>query len=1024
MKAYLVRIFLCLLTCALVGGLAAARTIEFETTEVTAADVALSPDGQWLIFTMLGHLFRLPVEGGTAEQLTFGPYYDTDPVFSPDGPEGSGRVAFVSDRDGSEGNVFVLELATGEITQLTQEPWAARPAWTPDGQTIVYLRFERDVPGVVPMPWHSFEAGDTVPSVIRRVPLTGGEPETLRAPPQIIGSLFYLSENRLAWTVIEREHGSHNWTTRIEVRAPQGTVSVLATLKGYAAPLIPSPAGEGLYCRRFFPLPSWYTPPVDDLLFVSLPEGSEKLIFRLSRPHGAAPQFAVTADDKAVYLGEAGRLWKISLSDGVQEPIPFRARVRLEVQDPVPPPKWAPAAPGSSGPPRSVLSPRLSPDGRTLVFGAMGYLWQQPLDGSAEAQRLFAGSAFEWAPALSPDGRQLAFVHGEYGKEEVRVYDFESGQTRTLASGSGDLDDPSWSSDGQRLVYLDDDANRVVAVNLKDGKKEQLAETAWWQDARPHFSADGQSLYLSVHPTRTAIGTLYRLPLKEKAKPEPVTQLARYLSHALVSPDGNWLAFQRNTEIWVAPLAAEPIKEKDVRRLSLEGGDTFAFTPDGAAVIYSAGNRVWRHPLAGGEREEIPIRLELSRPVPPPVLLRRVRVLDFPPKAGPAGTSGGFGSETSLYIEQGRIRWIGSERGRRLPRETVILDADGRFAIPGLFDMHWHGAGGSQLQAAALAYGVTSVSEPAGRLSWLNTLADRGEASSDPVPRYFFSGTPFSSWPSHLQIFSEDDARTYVRLWKERGAHFLKVWYPLSWPLQRAIAEEARRQGLPIVGHAQKGFEVIIKNVTLGKARLEHTTTPGRFYDDMLQLLAAAGTYWDPTLVTRGTNLLMRDEPERLADPKLRAFTPAWQIRLAQTAAYNDGLRAIGENEFRGRWVVQLASVRAAHERGVKLTVGTGAGNPGISWGPHLHWELEFFVQAGIPPLDVLRIATQEGAAAVGAEDHLGTLEVGKLADIVLLDANPLEDIKNTQTTWRVFKGGWLFDPEKLRPPVSTSPDE
>ena len=76
MKAYLVRIFLCLLTCALVGGLAAARTIEFETTEVTAADVAFSPDGQWLIFTMLGHLFRLPVEGGTAEQLTFGPYYD------------------------------------------------------------------------------------------------------------------------------------------------------------------------------------------------------------------------------------------------------------------------------------------------------------------------------------------------------------------------------------------------------------------------------------------------------------------------------------------------------------------------------------------------------------------------------------------------------------------------------------------------------------------------------------------------------------------------------------------------------------------------------------------------------------------------------------------------------------------------------------------------------------------------------------------------------------------------------------
>ena len=134
MKAYLVRIFLCLLTCALLAGLAAARTIEFETTEVTAADVALSPDGQWLIFTLLGHLFRLPVAGGTAEQLTFGPYYDSDPVFSPDG----NRVAFVSDRDGSEGNIFVLELPTGQITQVTHESWAGRPTWTPDGKGMVY----------------------------------------------------------------------------------------------------------------------------------------------------------------------------------------------------------------------------------------------------------------------------------------------------------------------------------------------------------------------------------------------------------------------------------------------------------------------------------------------------------------------------------------------------------------------------------------------------------------------------------------------------------------------------------------------------------------------------------------------------------------------------------------------------------------------------------------------------------------------------------------------------------------------
>jgi imidazolonepropionase-like amidohydrolase len=237
--------------------------------------------------------------------------------------------------------------------------------------------------------------------------------------------------------------------------------------------------------------------------------------------------------------------------------------------------------------------------------------------------------------------------------------------------------------------------------------------------------------------------------------------------------------------------------------------------------------------------------------------------------------------------------------------------------------------------------------------------------------------------------------------------------------VHRAVAEEARRQGLPVVGHGTK-VEEITKSVTLGYAVLEHTTAPNRLYDDVLQMLALAGTRWDPTLADRGgAALLLRDEPERLADAKLRAFTPEWRIRWAQTAS---PFKAVGDKALRGSWVEQLAGVRAAHRRGVKLQAGTDAGaDPECLPGSSLHWELEHFAQAGIPPLEVLRIATLEGAAAVGAEEDLGTLEPGKLADLVLLEANPLEDIKNTQTIWRVIKGGWLFDPDKLRPPASAS---
>jgi tricorn protease-like protein len=453
------------------------RTIEFETSEVTSPDVTLSPDGQRLIFTMLGHLFRMPVGGGTAEQVTFGPSYDDEPVFSPDGR----RVAFVSDRDGSEGNVFVLELATGAITQVTHESSAGRPTWAPDGQAIVYLSFLRPArhspqphkigPNPVPTP----------EALVRRVAVSGGVPETLSPEPRLFRSVFYLPDGRVAWTVIERQTGSTSdrWDffpdaiTRIEVLDPGRTVSTL----------------------RMSIRPPYYR---EDLLFVPLPHGKERRITTLTRHRGWTPRFAVAADNSSMYLVEVGRLWKVAVASGAREPIAFNAHVRLEIYDPGPVEKPTLTPPGSPAPPRSVLYPVLSPDGRMLVFGAAGYLWEQPLDGGS-AQRLFQGNGFEEWPAFSPDGRQLAFVHREPGKEpKIRVFDFESRQPR-IVGFRGEHWPPSWNRDGKRLVFGDyeDDTDRVVALNLSDGTKERLLAFDSFRSPRPQFSADGQAPYHS-----------------------------------------------------------------------------------------------------------------------------------------------------------------------------------------------------------------------------------------------------------------------------------------------------------------------------------------------------------------------------------------------------------------------------------------------------------------------------------------------------------------------------------------------
>jgi hypothetical protein len=329
--------------------------------------------------------------------------------------------------------------------------------------------------------------------------------------------------------------------------------------------------------------------------------------------------------------------------------------------------------------------------------------------------------------------------------------------------------------------------------------------------------------------------------------------------------------------------------------------------------------------------------------------------------------------------------------------------------------MHAHAAGANQ--DAFIAYGVTSVRDTGGSIVGSGEIADRAEASEDPIPRYFYAGEIFEGehpyWgDGFLQIQDEEQARAYVGRFKAAGVSFIKVYPSLPWPLQLVVIDEARRLSLPVVGHGMSLNE-ITRSVTHGFATIEHTVFPLRVYDDVIRMLAASDTRWDPTLaVVGGDSQLLRKDPARLANPKILALTPEWAIETAKSnAGYEKDFTDV---ELKRSWELQLASIGEAHARGAKLAIGTDAPNPECFFGASLHWEMEFFALAGIPPIEVLRIATADAAKSVGAAD-LGVIAPAKLADLVLLDANPLDDIKNTQSIWRTVKGGRVFDPLTMK---------
>jgi len=220
-----------------------------------------------------------------------------------------------------------------------------------------------------------------------------------------------------------------------------------------------------------------------------------------------------------------------------------------------------------------------------------------------------------------------------------------------------------------------------------------------------------------------------------------------------------------------------------------------------------------------------------------------------------------------------------------------------------------------------------------------------------------------------------------VRLEKQAGVVGVKSYFTLSWPLHRAVAAEAFKQGLPVAAHGLIREE-IVRGVLIGHTDEEHMVPVDVYYDDLLQLLKATGTHWTPTLA--------------LAFSVIPDGSP---------------LRA-----------GMLAELKRAYQAGVALHAGTDSANPRDNYGQALQAELQNFARAGIPPIEVLRIATQRSAEWVGAGD---LLEPGKLADVVLLDANPLDDIANTQTIWRVVAGGKVFaEPQPLPAPDEIEPDE
>ncbi len=420
------------------------------------------------------------------------------------------------------------------------------------------------------------------------------------------------------------------------------------------------------------------------------------------------------------------------------------------------------------------------------------------------------------------------------------------------------------------------------------------------------------------------------------------------------------------------------------------------------------------------------------------LVLRDVTVVDV--------ESGRLQPGTTVVVEGERIARMGPTESIRVPAGARVVDGKGGFLIPGLWDMHVHMAfgdwfpGGKEIALPLfLANGVTGVRDMGGELETLLEWRKEIAAGALAGPRLVVSGPMLDGekprFPSSIAVVTPEDGRRAVRDVKRRGADFVKLQSLIPRDAVFAIADEAKKAGIPFAGHVpdavrasemseagQRSFEHLIGIFEGSSPKedefLKGEKTPGRLLASfdasrsaaLTALLAKNRTWQCPTLVwERGGNLL--EERDLQKDPLAKYAPASW--KEGTWKRFTDQIREWNVDDLatRRRFVEkELEVVLAMHRAGVPFLAGTDTAAgvyvfPGFS----LHEELQNFVRAGFTPLEALQTATLRPAQFLGMEDRLGRVAEGRLADMVVLDKNPLDDVANTRAIRAVVANGRFF---------------
>lgn len=1009
------------------------KQVRFSTDEGTWMSVDVSPDGQHLIFDLLGDLYELPIAGGKARRITQGMAFDVQPRYSPDGKQ----IAYTSDRGGGN-NLWRQPLAGGEPVQVTKESFRLfnGPAWTPDGQYLIgrkHFTSERSL-GAGELWLYHIGGGDGLQLTKRKNDQQDqGEPAV--SPD---GRYVYFSEDVSPGPSFQYNKNVHDLVYAIRRLDRQtGEIEDLLTSPGGAVRPQPSPDGRSLaFVKRVrertvlhtLDLASGEVKPLWDGLSHDQQEGWA--IF------GPYPNFDWTPDSSAIVIWAQGKLWRVDVSSGKPTQIPFTAEVDQKVIEPL---RFAQQIDEGQFSPKMIRDVATSPDGQTLIFHAVGKLWRKALP-NGQPQRLSTDSAhYEYQPAFNADGSKLLYTRWSDAELSTLVErDLATGQERVLNTSPGFYYGPQYSPQGDRVVYarsagggltssLWSQDRGVYWIPAAGGTPVRVAQSG----QNPQFNADGTRVYFL-----TGEGLSKKL-MSAGLHGEDVREVfnLKYVDLVTISPDGRYVAFSELFKAYVAPLPATggsidlaaDTTAIPVRPISIDAGSYLHWSGrgDDLALHWMVGDRYVTRPLKDafafvpGAPKTLP---EAKAGEGMPVGLK----VPVYTKQGLVALVGGTvitmrKAETEqeviqdavVLVDGDRIRAVGPRSEVSIPADARQIDVRGKTLIPGIVDAHAHAANFGQgvvpqqnwAYYANLSFGITTIHDPSATSEFVYSQAELIKAGAMVGPRVFSTGTILYGADGDFKavVNSLDDARSHLRRMQALGAFSVKSYNQPRREQRQQINTAARELGMLVV---EEGGSTFFHNLTMildGVTGVEHNLPIAPLYRDVVELWRHTDVRNTPTLVVSYGGLsgeywwYARDNVWE--EPRLNRYFP--KETLAARA-----IRRETAPDWDYYHIEVAKAAKTLRDAGVHIQVGGHGQMQGLS----PHWEIWSLAQGGVTPFEALRAATIDGADYIGLASQIGSIEAGKQADLVVLDADPLADIRNSDNTAMVMVDGRLYD--------------